>query len=144
MFTSFWFNVTKEQQKLPWSAKLDVRQRVVSPGDLEVFVPDQGTRRAGFGPGLAWRSTKMIAGLQRRMRVEFRFRTHLNCRTYTVPWTFELTTLKYRKEKIAAFLGEKQNKLLKLSKIQQKSGEFCNILYKISKMLNNFSRKIWD
>ena len=33
-----------------------------------------------------------IAGLQKRMRVEFEFRTHLNCRTYTIPWTFELTT----------------------------------------------------
>ena len=31
------------------------------------------------------------SGLQKRMRVEFKFRTYLNCRTYTVPWTFELT-----------------------------------------------------
>ena len=26
-----------------------------------------------------------LPGLQKRMRVEFKFRTYLNCRTYTVP-----------------------------------------------------------
>ena len=36
-------------------------------------------------------SNRWRPGLQKRMRVEFKFRTYLNCRTYTVPWTFELT-----------------------------------------------------
>ena len=57
--------------------------------------PRSGRGGGSAGPalrrGAATSSRRRPPALQKRMRVEFKFRTYLNCRSYTVPWTFELT-----------------------------------------------------
>ena len=76
-------------------------------------------------------------GCKLRMRVEFKFRTYLICRTYTVPGTFELTAQWNIEEvKIAAlnFWENPEKNWSKFSKIQQNnlnyySGNFCKSVF---------------
>ena len=93
--------------------------------------------RVAARPGLAgrepvhlgWRALEEsgTTGLQKRMRVEFKFRTYLNCRTYTVPWTFELTTLKYRKSEDRCIFEIPKTFGQNLAKLKN-SGKPCKIL----------------
>ena len=87
---------------------------------------------------LSWRypATEPNAGLQMRIWIEFKYQTFLNFRTFTVPWTFELTAClipKWSNFQKMLHLGESRKLLVKEANFRKMLhlGESRKMLVKI-------------
>ena len=81
-------------------------------------------------------SPRPVPGLQIRIGLEFEFRNYLNCRTYTVPWTFELTAClipkmqQFSENFQMLHLGKIPKKFgWNLAKNQQNSSKICELFF---------------